>query len=221
MLTACGIETFPTTQTFLYFFARCNSAYRLRYWNFSQLTVSAKVKVDWVATVLTACGIETISNAKSSRPTFRACCNSAYRLRYWNVVLKEDKQFNFSNYVATVLTACGIETNLLIKITNIMVKLQQCLPLAVLKPCHPYQFLPQCVSLRCNSAYRLRYWNDIPFFLRLGDRIRSRCNSAYRLRYWNSKSTLNQYEICSTLQQCLPLAVLKPDSDIRNLFLRY
>ena len=84
--------------------------------------------------------------------------------------------------VATVLTACGIETNhgyprqFYIRINM----LQQCLPLAVLKlrdamddvmdsimlqQCLPLAVLKLCIikcgytlrCIRCNSAYRLRY----------------------------------------------------------------
>ena len=60
-----------------------------------------------VATVLTACGIET-----------------------------ETKMINVatsSNKVATVLTACGIETIYPTKVKIDFFELQQCLPLAVLK----------------------------------------------------------------------------------------
>ena len=56
--------------------------------------------------MLTACGIETI--AKFS--------------------------FNFLTDVATVLTACGIETLNIVVVIFIGFMLQQCLPLAVLKP---------------------------------------------------------------------------------------
>ena len=45
--------------------------------------------------------------------------------------------------VATVLTACGIETQLLRKQYGISVRLQQCLPLAVLKQ----QVSPRIASL--------------------------------------------------------------------------
>ena len=61
-----------------------------------------------VATVLTACGIET------------------YNIRYLHTSIIT---------VATVLTACGIETlSRPLKPRN-SYSLQQCLPLAVLKPC--------------------------------------------------------------------------------------
>ena len=84
-----------------------------------------------VATVLTACGIETVvSNLLPN--TSRAL-------------------------VATVLTACGIETlaNWYMLRTSMVLKLQQCLPLAVLKLLLHYYYL--AYSLSCNSAYRLRY----------------------------------------------------------------
>ena len=60
-------------------------------------------------------------------------------------------------HVATVPTACGIETIISpISMANTPGKLQQCLPLAVLKQLyHPYQWRIYQVS--CNSAYRLRY----------------------------------------------------------------
>ena len=83
-----------------------------------------------VATVLTACGIETgwSSSIPSSGVTLQQCLPLA--------VLKPSIKTRLlfsSYYVATVLTACGIETNLPLEITSIKITLQQCLPLAVLK----------------------------------------------------------------------------------------
>ena len=69
------------------------------------------VTVHWVATVLTACGIETSS-----------------------IILATISSF----LVATVLTACGIETGRFVS-----------------SRLNPYFFL--C----CNSTYRLRYWNKV------------------------------------------------------------
>ena len=60
-------------------------------------------------------------------------------------------------YVATVPTACGIETiNTRASLFNLIRgELQQCLPLAVLKP---KETLKDDVGIdSCNSAYRLRY----------------------------------------------------------------
>ena len=144
MLTACGIETDSYHALYAQLSGRCNSAYRLRYWNVrcrQSLTSTSTL----VATVLTACGIET----------------SRYSTQYFETVI-----------VATVLTACGIET-------------------WDLSITFPYS------SLSCNSAYRLRYWNSAPmsWYSHLG--IRLRCNSAYRLRYWNlvDDKTRGRYRI--------------------------
>ena len=83
-----------------------------------------------VATVLTACGIETCT------------------LKEMFVAL--------TDIVATVLTACGIETITEYRRTISRGELQQYLPLAVLKP-----FFATCAIYArlscCNSTYRLRY----------------------------------------------------------------
>ena len=58
--------------------------------------------------------------------------------------------------VATVLTACGIETFVATLNGEFQRPLQQCLPLAVLKP----SSMPATLIMLftgCNSAYRLRY----------------------------------------------------------------
>ena len=58
--------------------------------------------------------------------------------------------------VATVLTACGIETSGFICTGSEFFKmLQQCLPLAVLKLNTTVDIFDSTIS--CNSAYRLRY----------------------------------------------------------------
>ena len=134
VLTACGIETQAdmtvcywngTLQQYLplavlkpnyisrrnrnQVYGSCNSTYRLRYWNISGARTLTSTFLS-VATVLTACGIET-------RQTFL-------------VFLTQDNPT-----VATVLTACGIETSLRVigKSLVALVLLQQYLPLAVLK----------------------------------------------------------------------------------------
>ena len=85
---------------------------------------------DAVATVLTACGIETLLLATMAQNTLP---------------------------VATVLTACGIETTNFscLNAASFERPLQQYLPLAVLKLTEPGFKLP--ASTRCNSTYRLRY----------------------------------------------------------------
>ena len=111
------------------------------------------------------------------------CCNSAYRLRYWNLAASQSTNYTILEGVATVPTACGIET-FLPPLSCGMFQLQQCLPLAVLKllnsslpskskplvatvptACGIETFLTALFIPRdvygCNSAYRLRYWNKL------------------------------------------------------------
>ena len=132
--------------------ASCNSAYRLRYWNVKVADLIKEIN-EQVATVLTACGIETGCDTPFRHSYHR--CNSAYRLRYWNVKTAGDMRARWA--VATVLTACGIETWKFKTTNNKLKVLQQCLPLAVLKL---VRWCAQAAGfLGCNSAYRLRYWN--------------------------------------------------------------
>ena len=135
-----------------------------------------------VATVLTVYGIET------ARYIFLAtvyyCCNSTYRLRYWN---PENNTFKVLQIieVATVLTVYGIETlqSHFRRSLNFF-ELQQYLPFTVLK--RSINVEPAVTNMiRCNSTYRLRYWNLI--------------------RYWN----FSLLKIL-LLQQYLPFTVLKP-----------
>ena len=134
---------------------RCNSTYRLRYWNRSSPTITMQPSVS-VATVLTVYGIETL-NITHQMILIRIRCNSTYRLRYWNLLLyieayttylvscnstyrlrywnsvSSDALFITVLAVATVLTACGIETVLPPQLVKIRVafQLQQYLPLMV------------------------------------------------------------------------------------------
>ena len=86
-------------------------------------------------------------------------CNSTYRLRYWNSV-KATTVFCFVVTVATVLTACGIETFGISMIIPTEHGLQQYLPLAVLKHDTTMTASESTVTeFGCNSTYRLRYWN--------------------------------------------------------------
>ena len=81
-------------------------------------------------------------------------CNSAYRLRYWNSRMSGWRLY--CHNVAIVLTACSIETPCLKLSQDICWKLQQCLPLTVLKL---FFFVWATIfdHPSCNSAYRLRY----------------------------------------------------------------
>ena len=87
---------------------------------------------DTVATVLTVYGIETWYYVRWLTHDVLSC-NSTYRLRYWNLILR-----------TMINTRCA--------------KLQQYLPFTVLK--HSSMFRPKKFIFCCNSTYRLRYWNS-------------------------------------------------------------
>ena len=75
------------------------------------------------------------NNYSLSPPSMNPCCNSTYRLRYWNEIKMKKNE-------------------------KLVLKLQQYLPLAVLKhwgrSLCPVGENTDC----CNSTYRLRYWNS-------------------------------------------------------------
>ena len=160
-------------------FRGCNSTYRLRYWNFPEK------------------GIIFISEDS---------CNSTYRLRYWNEerdifafttcfkVLQQYLPFTVLKppwmaikalmlAVATVLTVYGIETGLNGNIVP-------CWGVATVLTVYGIETWKcdiswgRCRGGRCNSTYRLRYWNTI-WIHSLSKKISTCCNSTYRLRYWN------------------------------------
>ena len=132
-------------------FRGCNSTYRLRYWNASRTSKVTSPLL--VATVLTACGIETFH-----LPSLHEVESSLLQQYLPLAVLKLNIFDLFvirTDIVATVLTACGIET--------------------VDYPLSP------CTSIGCNSTYRLWYWNSLDAFsVRV---LKASCNSTYRLRY--------------------------------------
>ena len=131
-----------------------------------------------VATVLTACGIEThryVHNQEDS-----SSCNSAYRLRYWNPdsIVKCAKEYKLQQCLPLAVLKRRKSTK------NIRIYLlQQCLPLAVLK-LSPNSKKNAENFEGCNSAYRLRYWNYDKNLSVTTTELEC-CNSAYRLRYWN------------------------------------
>ena len=47
--------------------------------------------------------------------------------------------------------------------------------------------------MRCNSTYRLRYWNDFAPEGKL--QKLTRCNSTYRLRYWNLQLNVEEKKL--------------------------
>ena len=106
-----------------------------------------------VATVLTACGIETHTlvfhfNVVKYVATVLTACGIETLLVYYGKIIR--------SFVATVLTACGIETLYLRSFKHTFFKvLQQYLPLAVLKHIDPLSFTNRFGG--CNSTYRLRY----------------------------------------------------------------
>ena len=105
--------------------------------------------------------------------------------------------------VATVLTACGIETQEVLKVMAFTHELQQCLPLAVLKLYKGFDFEGKeevaTVLTACGietSVAALKNGFNVIFVatvltacgietrsLLSHNPLRLRCNSAYRLRY--------------------------------------
>ena len=232
----------------------CNSTYRLRYWNRNNFCSKTCI-VYRVATVLTVYGIETrnsyllswvngvrlqqylpftvLKHSISIPNALKVfiCCNSTYRLRYWNIRRRafgiDWSAIMLQQYLPfTVLKLYSLSVQLFL-----LVWLQQYLPFTVLKL---YNLHRQCLRHFSGVATVLTVygietcngWDPItagvlqqylPFtVLKLNDIGRytrskcSRCNSTYRLRYWNLKP-LNFADLpsVSSLQQYLPFTVLK------------
>ena len=134
VLTVYGIETSETSISFVGILNGCNSAYRLRYWNF---TISLKEPI----LLLTG-------------------CNSAYRLRYWNAIL--ERKCLLVHPVATVLTVYGIETLFLNEQAPTTDMVATVLTVYGIET--TYMSIPILSAiLSCNSAYRLRYWNPYQY----------------------------------------------------------
>ena len=134
-----------------------------------------------VATVLTVYGIETLP-LPFSIPKQKNCCNSTYRLRYWNQFVATTllnptpvatvltvygiETFQTEDYlliwndVATVLTVYGIETRRYFRKYR---HLQWYRVATVLTVYGIETYLASSGSSKafssCNSTYRLRYWN--------------------------------------------------------------
>ena len=111
----------------------------------------------FVATVLTVYGIETLTVCQVFRPylwwlqqylpftvlkhscvlaspkEYHICCNSTYRLRYWNRLDASHIRLHRIREVATVLTVYGIETGYQRCAVPSLQRLQQYLPFTVLK----------------------------------------------------------------------------------------
>ena len=133
----------------------CNSAYRLRHWNNNQEAITDNTFI--VATVLTVYGIETIliavmfytntfelqqylpftvlkrSSIEATDLSRMFCCNSTYRLRYWNYSALE-----FFCHLAY----CRCNSTYRLRYWNFSST-----------SLHTGEWY------RCNSTYCLRYWN--------------------------------------------------------------
>ena len=132
VLTVYGIETRYSPCRRKIDLLRCNSTYRLRYWN----CVKA-------ITFNTSCS---------------AGCNSTYRLRYWNATITTS--FTLTLDVATVLTVYGIETFHTVFLSSHQLDIG-CNSTYRLRYWNLRTFVQRPIQpLRCNSTYRLRYWND-------------------------------------------------------------
>ena len=114
-------------------YIRCNSTYRLRYWNYIMIFSHKPILYSFVATVLTVYGIETPTSATSLHQIVRSC-NSTYRLRYWNLV------YTFVLHEGDTRLCCNSTYRL--RYWNII---------AVIAGWDEIS--------GCNSTYRLRYWN--------------------------------------------------------------
>ena len=136
-------------------FTSCNSAYRLRYWN---IIIGTSIYVNHLG-CNSAYRLRYWNNAKSSRPTLRALMLQQYLpLAVLKLSVKRYLKFPpVTNSVATVLTACGIETYHLWYYRREV----QTAVATVLTACgiETRAILNVPSFLSCNSAYRLRYWN--------------------------------------------------------------
>ena len=132
-----------------------------------------------VATVLTVYGIETTLILPFTI-CISICCNSAYRLRYWNAWATNSENEKIS-------------------------KLQQCLPFTVLKLfiCHWHvKWINWVATVLTVYGIETHVINHKIVY--------HGCNSAYRLRYWNlSELSQLHASISFLLQQYLSFTVLK------------
>ena len=127
-----------------------------------------------------------LSDLNGSAKTIVACCNSTYRLRYWNIFVFIIYEFHIN-------------------------LLQQYLPFTVLKLYYHAYYKILLFKKGCNSTYRLRYWNRLDAsHIRL-HRIREVATvlTVYGIET-SLRSTLSSLPLAE-LQQYLPFTVLKRD----------
>ena len=118
--------------------SRCNSTYRLRYWNYQDSWPNVCALLS-VATALTVYGIETYEIMKN---------------------LSSDEHATLQQHLPfTVLKPNKIKLT-----AAISIPLQQHLPFTVLKLPPNWNLLAKASILGCNSTYRLRYWNTAIYF---------------------------------------------------------
>ena len=179
VLTACGIETLEAlTGWFGDDLFSCNSTYRLRYWNKLDAVASS---MDWKR------------------------CNSTYRLRYWNMSFKFDLNPIISRCNSTYRLRYWNWTRYSTIINTASDKLQQYLPLAVLK---------QSIDIRAEAQAMVKLQQYLPLAvlkreISATSKREAGCNSTYRLRYWNARSNFSWVSKSILLQQYLPFTVLK------------
>ena len=143
-----------------------------------------------VATVLTVYGIET-HVIHNDQVALVSSCNSTYRLRYWNFSAVLISIGSSQYLVATVLTVYGIETLPLDAVLTS--KLREVATVLTVYGIETSLrvFTVGIYFFRCNSTYRLRYWNNKSLPLQCLCLIDGSCNSTYRLRYWNNTDSIN------------------------------
>ena len=135
-------------------------------------------------------------------------CNSTYRLRYWNLCIRNIWMSHYFRAVATVPTVYGIETFCVATSTAITVLLQQYLPFTVLKQAASTNLQAVLSSLQQYLPFTVLKHST--YLLAQLDVFRSGCNSTYRLRYWNATNNFFiLFSFPSMLQQYLPFTVLK------------
>ena len=95
-------------------------------------------------------------------------------------LLKEDLEEYLERKVATVLTACGIETVPFPIIISTSPSLQQYLPLAVLKPIKDVKTKALKIVATVLTACGIE---TMALFKLSEEKLQESCNSTYRLRY--------------------------------------
>ena len=162
----------------------CNSAYRLRYWNRKELFRSEAISVSALQQCLPLAVLK-LSHNRSWLPRICDGLQQCLPLAVLKPALHAALIVHKFLIVATVLTACGIETLVDTKDVNeinVATVLTAC---GIETPASALYSNPS-PRLGCNSAYRLRYWNLREVSLQFCRGQVASCNSAYRLRYWNS-----------------------------------